>query len=215
MHRDPLDGLRATVCSLAPESVALPMEGQQPKPLAERERVTVATWVKRAMPLPRLVSNLKAWADWLLPAGLVLQFPVLVAVWRWVLANPLVIMLYGASLGVAVHGLRQLGRRWRRERRGTGPPSRPPIGERWLSREDAADRLRSTPLVPYELATVESRDYAMGLLDYLRETYPEATHGDWPRAGEVNRDALLWWVRRRIIPPVYDKREPQPWEPRL
>lgn len=142
--------------------------------------------------LPGRVEGIKTLGKWV-GALSFLSVPTWKAgafLWEWLVGSWVEVLVFVGTLFVSVFCVRSIWRDSRTRRLYSCPA---PIGETWISRPTAITILRKSQLTceHYEqYSFVESEE----ILTRFAGECLDAIKGDFPDGGEVNRDALLWWM---------------------
>lgn len=152
----------------------------------------VGVWIIK---LPERVEGIKTLGKWV-GALSVLSVPAWrtwAVLWGWLESSWIEALVFGGTVFVSVLCGRSI---WRdsRTRRLYSTPA--PLGKTWVSRSKAITVLRQSQL------TCESHEQysfweSEELLIHFAGECLDAIRGDFPDGGEVNRNALLWWMAQQ------------------
>ena len=151
----------------------------------------VGVWI---IGLPERVEGIKTLGKWV-GALSVLSVPAWktsAILWEWLASSWVEVPVFVATVFVSVLCGRSI---WRDSRTRSLYSSPAPLGGTWVSRSTAITMLRQSQL------TGERHDQSSfweseELLTRFAGECLDAIRGDFPEGGEVNRDALLWWMAR-------------------
>ncbi|MCY4399257.1 MAG: hypothetical protein OXE96_07970 [Gemmatimonadetes bacterium] len=146
--------------------------------------------------LPERVEGVKTLGKWV-GALSVLSVPAWktwAVLWGWLASSWVEALVFVGTVFVSALCGRSLWRDSRTRRLYSCPA---PIGEMWISRNSAMTILRQSQLVSGDIHEHYSAWEAQEILIRFAGECLDAIRGDFPEGGEVNRDALLWWMAQQ------------------
>ena len=154
----------------------------------------VGVWI---IELPERVEGIKTLGKWV-GALFFLSVPAWktwAVLWGWLVSSWVEALVFVGTVFVSVLCGRSIWRDSRTRRLYSCPA---PLGKTWVGRSKAITMLRQSQL------TCESHEHysfweSEELLTRFAGECLDAIRGDFPDGGEVNRNALLWWMAQQRL----------------
>ena len=153
---------------------------------------TVGVWI---FELPEKVEGIKTLGKWVgaLSFLSVPAWKMWTVLWGWLVGSWIEALVFVGTVFVSVVCGRSIWRDSRTRRLYSCPA---PIGKTWVSRSTAITILRQS-----QLTSERHEHYSIWESDELLTRFAgqclDAIGGDCPDGGEVNRNALLWWMAQQ------------------
>ena len=153
-------------------------------------RLRVVAWI---IELPGKVKGIRALWQWggALSVLSVPAWKTWAVLWGWLASSWVEALVFVGTVFVSILCGTSLWRDSRTRRLYSCPA---PIGEMWISRNAAMTILRQSQLVSGDSHEHYSVWEAQEVLIRFAGECLDAIRGDFPEGGEVNRNALLWWM---------------------